>query len=64
MQEGCAEAKRSLGYACQEGHAADPDALGGWFAQVDAGGTTADGYRHGLVVLALDGRGRGCRGEA
>ncbi len=35
------------------GHAADPDALGGWFTQVDAGGTTANGYRHGLVILAL-----------
>ena len=35
------------------GHAANPQALGGWFAQVDAGGMTADGYGHGLVILAL-----------
>src|ERR1700735_2834148 len=34
-------------------HAADPKALGGRFAQVDARGTTADRYSHSLVILAL-----------
>ncbi len=34
--------------------AADPDALGGWFAEVDARGAVAgDGEGHGFVVFAL-----------
>lgn len=32
--------------------AADPDALGGGFAEMDAAGAAGDGKRHGLVVLA------------
>ena len=33
---------------------ADPDALGGWFAEVDAGWAMAgDGEGHGLIVFAL-----------
>src|SRR5271155_1371403 len=45
------ERRNGLGKTLRD--AADPEALGGWFAQVDASGTMADGYGHGLVVLAL-----------
>ena len=44
----CPEARPALG------ERADPDALGGLFAQMDARGAMAgDGERHGLVVFAL-----------
>src|SRR5271156_3977821 len=45
------EQRNGLGKRLRD--AADPESLGGWFAQVDARGATADRNGHGLVVLAL-----------